>query len=226
MSYFEKNDEKANSPKKTFNFLQEDKEKDRDIDKLKVYYKAQNNFSFSSPLSKKIFVNDHSGGSKSYNDNKNNIYSPYVKRIDISGNKIDSDKDNNNIQNTCFTSYKKITKKFYSPSPNLIKSEKLSDRFIPLNKGINLMEKFNLTTKFKEVDENKIYNDINREETDNKDLYNEMLKTNFLNEYNSSSLINKLNIVSSNNNNKDIIPTYYKSKIFSWKKENNFTLLQ
>ena len=221
MSYFEKNDEKANSPKKTFNFLQEDKEKDRDIDKLKVYYKAQNNFSFSSPLSKKIFVNDHSGGSKSYNDNKNNIYSPYVKRIDISGNKIDSDKDNNNIQNTCFTSYKKITKKFYSPSPNLIKSEKLSDRFIPLNKGINLMEKFNLTTKFKEVDENKIYNDINREETDNKDLYNEMLKTNFLNEYNSSSLINKLNIVSSNNNNKDIIPTYYKSKIFSWKKENN-----
>ena len=221
MSYFEKNDEKANSPKKTFNFLQEDKEKDRDIDKLKVYYKAQNNFSFSSPLSKKIFVNDHSGGSKSYNDNKNNIYSPYVKRIDISGNKIDSDKDNNNIQNTCFTSYKKITKKFYSPSPNLIKSEKLSDRFIPLNKGINLMEKFNLTTKFKEVDENKIYNDINREETDNKDLYNEMLKTNFLNEYYSSSLINKLNIVSSNNNNKDIIPTYYKSKIFSWKKENN-----
>ena len=218
---FEKNDEKANSPKKTFNFLQEDKEKYRDIDKLKVYYKAQNNFSFSSPLSKKIFVNDHSGGSKSYNDNKNNIYSPYVKRIDISGNKIDSGKDNNNIQNTCFTSYKKITKKFYSPSPNLIKSEKLSDRFIPLNKGINLMEKFNLTTKFKEVDENKIYNYINREETDNKDLYNEMLKTNFLNEYNSSSLINKLNIVSSNNNNKDIVPTYHKSKIFSWKKENN-----
>ena len=204
MSYFEKNDEKANSPKKTFNFLQEDKEKD-----------------FSSPLSKKIFVNDQSVGNKSYNDNKNNIYSPYVKRIDISGNKIDSGKDNNNIQNTCFTSYKKITKKFYSPSPNLIKSEKLSDRFIPLNKGINLMEKFNLTTKFKEVDENKIYNDINREETDNKDLYNEILKTNFLNEYNSSSLINKLNIVSSNNNNKDIVPTYHKSKIFSWKKENN-----
>ena len=201
---FEKNDEKANSPKKTFNFLQEDKEKD-----------------FSSPLSKKIFVNDQSVGNKSYNDNKNNIYSPYVKRIDISGNKIDSGKDNNNIQNTCFTSYKKITKKFYSPSPNLIKSEKLSDRFIPLNKGINLMEKFNLATKFKEVDENKIYNDINREETDNKDLYNEMLKTNFLNEYNSSSLINKLNIVSSNNNNKDIVPTYHKSKIFSWKKENN-----
>ena len=201
---FEKNDEKANSPKKTFNFLQEDKEKD-----------------FSSPLSKKIFVNDQSVGNKSYNDNKNNIYSPYVKRIDISGNKIDSGKDNNNIQNTCFTSYKKITKKFYSPSPNLIKSEKLSDRFIPLNKGINLMEKFNLATKFKEVDENKIYNDINREETDNKDLYNEILKTNFLNEYNSSSLINKLNIVSSNNNNKDIVPTYHKSKIFSWKKENN-----
>lgn len=56
------------------------------------------------------------------------------------------------------------------------------------------MEKFNLTTKFEEADENRINNDLNREESDNKDLYDEMLKTNFLNEYNSSALINKKNI--------------------------------
>ena len=62
------------------------------------------------------------------------------------------------------------------------------------------MEKFNLTTKFEEVDENKTYNDINKEESDNKYIYDEMLKTNFLNEYNSSSLINKLNTSKQNSN--------------------------
>ena len=225
MFNFEKNEEKTNSPTKTFNIFSDDK------DNLKKYTShspdfkpplQNNNKSFSSPLAKKMPFLDNDSKSKSCcdNDNKNNIYSPYVKRIDISGNKIEIVKDNNTTQNTCFTSYKKITKKFYTPSPNLIKSEKLSDRFIPLNKGINLMEKFNLTTKFQEVDENKTYNDINREETDNKDLYDEMLKTNFLNEYNSSSLINKLNSGKSNNN-KEILSSYNKIKLFSYKQEKN-----
>ena len=219
MFNFDKNEEKTNSPQKTFNIFNNFRE---DNDKSKVNYSSPplNNNPFSSPLSKKIPSSDNDIKSKSCNDvdNNNNIYSPYVKRIDISGNKIEIVKDNNHAQNTCFTSYKKITKKFYSPSPNLIKSEKLSDRFIPLNKGINLMEKFNLTTKFQEVDENKTYNDINREECDNKELYEEMLKTNFLNEYNSSSLLNKLNTAKSNNN-KDIPSSYNKVKLFSWKKE-------
>ena len=219
MFNFDKNEEKTNSPQKTFNIFNNFRE---DNDKSKVNYSSPplNNNPFSSPLSKKIPSSDNDIKSKSCNDvdNNNNIYSPYVKRIDISGNKIEMVKDNNHAQNTCFTSYKKITKKFYSPSPNLIKSEKLSDRFIPLNKGINLMEKFNLTTKFQEVDENKTYNDINREESDNKELYEEMLKTNFLNEYNSSSLLNKLNTAKSNNN-KDIPSSYNKVKLFSWKKE-------
>ena len=219
MFNFDKNEEKTNSPQKTFNIFNNFRE---DNDKSKVNYSSPplNNNPFSSPLSKKIPSSDNDIKSKSCNDvdNNNNIYSPYVKRIDISGNKIEIVKDNNHAQNTCFTSYKKITKKFYSPSPNLIKSEKLSDRFIPLNKGINLMEKFNLTTKFQEVDENKTYNDINREESDNKELYEEMLKTNFLNEYNSSSLLNKLNTAKSNNN-KDIPSSYNKVKLFSWKKE-------
>ena len=226
MLNFDKNEEKTNSPKKTFNIFNIFSE---DNDKSKVNYNSppQNNNQFSSPLSKKNPSNDDDSKSKSCCDSKsksccdndnNNIYSPYVKRIDISGNKIEIVKDNHNVQNTCFTSYKKITKKFYSPSPNLSKSEKLSDRFIPLNKGINLMEKFNLTTKFEEVDENKTYNDVNREESDNKDLYDEMLKTNFLNEYNSSSLLNKLNTAKSNCN-KDIPSSYSKVKLFSWKKE-------
>lgn len=135
-----------------------------------------------------------------------------MKRIDISGKKAEIIKENPS-QKLNYTSYKKIPKKFYTPSPNLIKSEKLSDRFIPLNKGINLMEKFNLTTKFQELNENNNnYEEINKEELDNNNLYNEMLKTNFLNEYNSSSLMNKLNL-SKANSNKELSGHYSKIKI-------------
>ena len=51
------------------------------------------------------------------------------------------------------------------------------------------MEKFNLTIKFQDLNENNNYNELNKDEIDNNDIYNEMLKTNFLNEYNSTSLI-------------------------------------
>ena len=222
MFNLEKNDEKASSPKKTFNIFNIFSEyKYNNPTKIDSNHPPENDSFFYSPPSKKISIynNDNKDKDKCYyNNDNNNIYSPYVKRIDISGNKIENIKDNINIQNKCFTSNKKITKKFYTPSPNLIKSEKLSDRFIPLNKGINLMEKFNLTTKFQEVDENKTYNDINKEENDNKEIYDEMLKTNFLKDYNSSSLINKLNAIKSNSN-KDVSTSYNTIKLFSWKKE-------
>jgi cell division cycle 20-like protein 1 (cofactor of APC complex) len=218
MFNLEKNNEKTNSPKKTYNIFNFfPKDKDNDADKYSND-PPEKDSCFSSPPSKKNHIYDNNNKEKNcYNKDKNNIYSPYVKRIDISGNKIESTKDNNIPENKCFTSCKKITKKFYTPSPNLIKSEKLSDRFIPLNKGINLMEKFNLTTKFNEVDENKTYNDINKEENDNKEIYDEMLKTNFLGDYNSS-LINKITTTKPNSN-KEISSSYNKIKLFSWKKE-------
>ena len=221
---FEQSDDNINSPVKTSNIFNtysdgQDNTKNNAIINQDNKTDLQINNSFSSPQPKK---NNHSNEHKNGNeiDNENNIYSPYVKRIDISGNKIEITKDNNNTKNTCLTSYKKTTKKFYTPSPSLVKSEKLSDRFIPLNKGINLMEKFNLTTKFEEADENRINNDINREEIDNKDLYDEMLKTNFLNEYNSSALINKKK-VSKQNNYSELPSSYGKTKLFSWKEKNS-----
>ena len=221
---FEQNDDKINSPVKTSNIFNtysdgQDNNKNNSIVNQDNKPDLQINNLFSSPQTKK---SNHSNDQKNGNeiDNENNIYSPYVKRIDISGNKIEITKDNNNTKNSCFTSYKKTTKKFYTPSPSLVKSEKLSDRFIPLNKGINLMEKFNLTTKFEEADENRINNDLNREESDNKDLYDEMLKTNFLNEYNSSALINKKKI-SKQNNYSDLPSSYGKTKLFSWKEKNS-----
>ena len=193
--------------------------------KMDIKYEHQINNQFASPIPKKIQIHENESINKSYGKNnitknESNIYSPYVKRIDINGHKPDIIKENPN-PNYSYTSYKKVQKKFYTPSPNLIKSEKLSDRFIPLNKGVNLMEKFNLTAKFQELSENNNdMNDINRDEIDNSDLYDEMLKTNFLDEYNSSSLINKLNL-SKANSNKEMPCPINKIKLFSWKKDKN-----
>ena len=228
MLNLEQNDDKIKSPSKTFKVFNATVE-DKDGHNKNAYNSPDNkpisqiNNSFSSPCSKKILILSESNSynnTGSGNDN-NNIYSPYVKRINISGNKMEFTKDN--YLNTYFNSNKKATKKIYTPSPNFDKSEKLNDRFIPLNKGINLMEKFNLTTKFEEADENNINNDINKEENDNKDIYDEMLKTNFLNEYNSSSLMNKLIMSKKNNNDKDISSSLNKIKlIFHYDSLNNY----
>ena len=160
-------------------------------------------------------------------DQDNDFYSPYVKRT-ISNVIKDSIKSkfNNNANNYLTTSKKYFPKKLYTPSPNIIKSEKLSDRFIPLNKGTNLMEKFNLMTKFNEVDENYNPDDNNNEDSNNEcdndrrnmQLYNELLKLNALKENESFSLINKLNRNCKINVNKSNTNQIIKSKIFSWKK--------
>ena len=158
-------------------------------------------------------------------ENDNEFYSPYVKRTisNVIKLSINSKLINNNL-NYLSTSKKINPKKLYTPSPNIVKSEKLSDRFIPLNKGINLMEKFNLATKFNEDNENinpdKNYGEDNYNESDNRNtlLYNELLKSNVLKE-NNNSLIYKL----SNNCKIDFHKTnkneIIKTKLFSWKKE-------
>ena len=225
----DKKEEKMESPKKHQNTLNIIKKEDENTNNLSSLIKELTmehpfNEQYSSPLSKKIQIQENKKYNKSFDKNvniknENNIYSPYVKRIDMKGNKAEIIKDNIS-QNLSYSSYKKVPKKFYTPSPNLIKSEKLSDRFIPLNKGVNLMEKFNLTTKFQELNENDNDNETNKDEFDNNNLYNEMLKTNFLNEYNSSSLINKLNL-SKANSNKELSYPYNKTKLFSWKKDQN-----
>ena len=156
------------------------------------------------------------------NDN-NEFYSPYVKRTisNVIKNTSNS-KLSNNFNNYLTTSKKINPKKLYTPSPNIIKSEKLSDRFIPLNKGINLMEKFNLTAKFNEDNENinPDKNDGEDNDTDNRNtfIYNELLKSNVLKE-NNNILINKLNINYKIDFNKDKQNEIIKTKLFSWKKE-------
>ena len=209
---FSENDERMKSPIKKsyteYNIYKEEK------DKQIINSPSYKNNVYYSPLPK-----TNSNSNNDYNHlekfNKNEDYSPYVKRINISEvkegeNKINIKKENEIMPNKYyFTSYKKNSRKIYLPSPNINKSdEKLSDRFIPFNQGINLLDKFNLTSKFNEVDENNCENiTFNYEERrDNKDLYNKILKYIFLKEYNNLSTEIK-------NKKRDI------NKLFSYKQE-------
>ena len=211
----DKNDRSMNSPKKTFSFIKDIKYYTNDNSPLSdIDNKRIIEDSFSSPLSK---TNNTTNNKSNYNyksDNKNYIYSPYVKRINISENKEEGDNKieiKGHIPNIYLTSYKKLAKKIYSPSPNINKSEKLSDRFIPLNKGINLLDKFNLTTKFIQTDENKnSCNGYINEDKDNNEMYDKMLKANFLNEYNTLSFNSK-------NEEKNYISSFPQKKLFSFK---------
>ena len=215
MFHDDKNDRSMNSPKKTFPFIKDIKYYTNDNSPLPdIDNKRVIEDSFSSPVSK---TNNTTNNKSNYNyksDNKNYIYSPYVKRINISENKEEGDnriEAKGHIPNIYLTSYKKFTKKIYSPSPNINKSEKLSDRFIPLNKGINLLDKFNLTTKFIQADENKnSCNGCINEEKDNNEMYDKMLKANFLNEYNTLSFNSK-------NDEKNYLSSFPQKKLFSFK---------
>ena len=211
--------EESSSPKKTklIDILSQDIDTkfklNLNINSIKKSSKIQDYLSSPKPL-KEISV-----------EKDNEYYSPYVKRT-IS-NMIQSTTKNNftNYKNPFLTTSKKLfSKKLYTPSPNVVKSEKLSDRFIPLNKGINLMEKFNLTAKFDEVNENinpeKNEGDDNTNEMDNRNslIYNELLKSNVLKE-NNNTLLNKLSINSKIDFQKNSKNQIIKSKLFSWKKE-------
>ena len=102
--------------------------------------------------------------------------------------------------------------KIYTPSPNTAKTDKLSDRFIPMNKGINLMEKFNLANRYDELDENCNNSNIDNSINENSVKYNEILKQNVLNENtNTPFKINKCLTNQSKNN--------IKTKIFTFKSE-------
>ena len=215
MFHDDKNDRSMNSPKKTFPFIKDIKYYTNDNSPLPdIDNKRVIEDSFSSPVSK---TNNTTNNKSNYNyksDHKNYIYSPYVKRINISENKEEGDNKieiKGHIPNIYLTSYKKLAKKIYSPSPNINKSEKLSDRFIPMNKGINLLDKFNLTTKFIQTDENKnSCNGYINEDKDNNEMYDKMLKANFLNEYNTFSFNSK-------NDEKNDRASFQPKKLFSFK---------
>lgn len=115
--------------------------------------------------------------------------------------------------------------KIYSPSPNHIVRERLSDRFIPMNKGTNLLEKFELARRWsgkETITQGETDQDVNMECDDSvtNKTYSNLLENNFFN--NDKEFFTK-DISSKCNNsciNKDS-STPIKSKIFSFRTEQN-----
>lgn len=161
----------------------------------------QRTFQFYSSNSKNQVIHNFS---ESQNKNINNnysksIYSPFV--IKKSSEHLNSNQNNNinfyngNINNNIFNknhfspeSQNTLPNhKIYTPSPNNIKNERLSDRFIPMNKGMNLLEKFELTKTWDMKTQNDTLNfnspNAKKEEEEKKadqnSLYHNLLQNNF-----------------------------------------------
>lgn len=141
-----------------------------------------------------------------------NEYSPFVIK-----------QSNTYNLNKPFTDRKILPKsstKLYTPSPNTSKAGKVSDRYIPLNKGINLMEKFNMTS-IKENDNDNQHNTTSQFSTlkEQEYTYKQLLKNNFMKEnFNTPIQTNAPNIFG--------IKNEFKTNIFSFnssglKKKNN-----
>lgn len=162
---------------------------------------------------------------KSASKKENIMFSPEHKKIDS----IQKDKDYSPfvIKSGCYSSFsnkinslterkkKKLSKEIFLPSPNSSKKNKLSDRFIPMNKGINLTEKFNMAAGMdSNSDENLNMENIEQSDQENNIKYNQILKQNFLNEKINTSFLFK-----SNSNSESENKPFTQKKFFSFKEE-------
>lgn len=204
-----------------------------------------------------ILTSNHASDS-SINNNINSVYSPFViKKSSENYSNPDSQININNLNNS-FSLNKSIfnknyfspesqntlpNRKFYTPSPNTVRNEMLSDRFIPMNKGLNLLEKFELTTIYDckknsnnssklnmHLSQSAYSENLEEEEKINKQasIYNNLLQSNFFGfDHNPEDVVLK-NLGKSSNMSMDIDSFSksdassrgsIKSKIFKFKSE-------
>jgi hypothetical protein len=131
----------------------------------------------------------------SINSNENNLnFSPFMMR-NTSESKMSNSNSHSKSINMNFH-------KHYTPSPNVVK-ERLSDRFIPVNKGTNLLEKFEMAKKWENVHPEIKHSNSNQEST-NMSNYSTLLESNFFGQENT---------------NKSNLNTNLKTKIFQFKTE-------
>jgi hypothetical protein len=161
--------------------------------------------------------NNFSRLSESNNENPRQKYSPFV--IKHSPNLLFSPPcdllhNENYFQNSSNSG--KANYKIYTPSPNHLVKERLSDRFIPMNRGTNLLEKFEMTKHEQQEgtsDSNTKKDSIGNNNHIN-DTYSNLLENNFFQR--------KLDFFTSDSetsfakNNKE---TQIKSNIFSFRSE-------
>lgn len=171
-----------------------------------------------SPVVNRTIINSTSEFKQSSlidSENSNHKYSPFVikKSFNLKGSNYSSASSKK-----MFTDSQNY--KIYTPSPHVLK-ERLSDRFIPMNKGLNLLEKFELTKKWSKdlgSDSKTETNDQGSGQKGSGSTYSDLLENNFfgndtLNFATSKDFISKpkrsiqeLNSV--------------KSKLFSFREEN------
>jgi hypothetical protein len=155
--------------------------------------------------------------SESNNENPRQKYSPFV--IKHSPNLLfsppcDPLQNENYFQNSSNSG--KTNYKIYTPSPNHLIKERLSDRFIPMNRGTNLLEKFEMTKneQHEGVSDSNSKKDSNNHNIHMNDTYSNLLENNFFQR--------KLDFFTSDSetsfakNNKD---SQIKSNIFSFRSE-------
>jgi WD40 repeat protein len=108
--------------------------------------------------------------------NSHHNYSPFVikKSSNLQGSNYSSASSNK-----MFTDSQNY--KIYTPSPHVLK-ERLSDRFIPMNKGLNLLEKFELTKKWSKDNGSDSKTETNEQGSGQKgrsNTYSDLLENNF-----------------------------------------------
>lgn len=142
-------------------------------------------------------------------------YSPFV--VKRNSNIFNSNSSSKSIYNEKSAHNLKV----YTPSPNNLKNERLSDRFIPMNKRVNLLEKFELA---RHCDTNRtLFNDNQQDESEvnettnqNNKTYSSLLEDNFFNCKDKDTLRGETNDMFSNQKNSNIL---IKSKILSFRTE-------
>lgn len=83
------------------------------------------------------------------NSNGSNIHnSPFLVKKSSKQKEFSS---NSQIKTFCSENINNNNNKVYTPSPNNLFKTKLSDRFIPVNNGINLLEKFEIAKTWEET---------------------------------------------------------------------------
>ena len=116
--------------------------------------------------------------------------------------------------------------KIYTPSPNNIVRERLSDRFIPMNKGTNLLEKFELARRWSGREAMNVQEESKLDAMDDGDnlmantsnTYSNLLESNFFNK-DSDFFTNDITSKANNTGMNKESSTPIKSKIFSFRTE-------
>jgi WD40 repeat protein len=187
---------------------------DGEIQSINNNLKSVNVF-FSPQTNRSIYKSENKNAFTREANEVTNNYSPFV--IKKSPNLLNS---NSSQKSKNFSEINTVQNhKVYTPSPGNILKERLSDRFIPMNKGTNLLEKFELAKSLNGresiADQEKEIH-LHSSSLNGNSTYFNLLESNFFNKH-TDHLINEINSKPNKVSKESMTPV--KSKIFSFRTE-------